>query len=159
MPLILLRTKIKAPKQICFDLARSIDLHKLTTAGTQEEAIDGVRSGLINLNEFVTWRARHLGFTQHLTSRITAMQIPDYFTDEMEKGIFKSLKHEHNFEEKEGTTLMSDKFNYQSPLGFLGKIADWLFLKKYLTQVLVKRNEVIKDFAESGKWKEVLSNS
>lgn len=51
MPVIILHTQINAPIERCFDLSRSIDLHKISTAHTKEEAINGVTSGLINLDE------------------------------------------------------------------------------------------------------------
>jgi hypothetical protein len=44
-------------------------------------------------------------------------------------------------------------FDYESPLGFLGTFADFLFLKNYMTRLLLNRNMVIKEVVESGKWK------
>jgi ligand-binding SRPBCC domain-containing protein len=156
MPLIIIETEIFTTKNIAFDLARSIDLHKVSTAKTNEEAISGTISGLINLGESVTWKAKHIGFTQNLTTKITEFKYPEYFVDEMTKGIFKSFKHEHIFKDQKGNTLMIDKFEYKSPFGFLGKIVDLIFLKKYMTKFLIERNEVIKEFAETEKWKQVL---
>ncbi len=157
MPTIKIQTIIKANKHIVFDLSRSIDLHKISTQQTNEEAIAGVTSGLIGMNQSVTWRAKHFGIYQNLTSKITAFEPPNYFVDEMEKGIFKRFKHEHIFKEDQGQTLMIDVFDYESPLGILGQIADKLFLKKYMQNLLQKRNETIKEFAESGRWQEVLT--
>lgn len=157
MPIIKLETEIDAPKKIVFDLSRSIDLHKISTKQTNERAIAGVTSGLISANQSVTWRAKHFGIYQTLTSRITEFKIPDYFVDEMEKGIFKRFKHQHIFRESEGKTLLIDVFDYESPLGILGKIADGLFLKKYMESLLKIRNGTIKEFAESDKWKKVLN--
>lgn len=74
----------------------------------------------------------------------------------MVQGAFKSFWHEHRFQEADGITTMTDTFNYTSPLGPLGKLADVLFLEQYMTQLLVKRNVVVKEFAENGRWKEVL---
>ena len=74
----------------------------------------------------------------------------------MVKGVFKSFKHEHFFEDSKNGTLMVDIFVYQSPLGFLGKLANKLFLKKHMTSFLIERNNVIKESAESEKWKEIL---
>lgn len=156
MPEIVLKTKIKAELEVVFDLSRSIDLHKISTQQTNEEAIAGVTSGLIGMNESVTWRARHFGIYQELTSKITRYDRPNHFTDEMVSGAFKSFKHEHLFEKHRDETLMTDIFNYTSPFGFLGVIADTLFLKKYMTNLLITRNETVKIFAESDKWKEVL---
>lgn len=157
MPRIEIKTKIKANKNIVFDLSRSIDLHKISTEQTNEKAIAGKTSGLIGINESVTWRAKYFGVYQNLTSKITEFDKPNYFVDEMQKGAFKEFKHEHHFVELNGETLMTDIFNYKSPLGFLGKFADKVFLKKYMTELLTERNRVVKEFAESGKWKELLT--
>ena len=94
MPKIVLKTEINAKKEIVFDLSRSINLHKISTEHTDEEAIAGVTSGLIGLNEWVTWRARHFGINQNLTTKITEFEYPNFFSDEMVKGAFKSFKHE-----------------------------------------------------------------
>jgi len=61
MPKIELKTYIKAPKKVVFDLSRSINLHQISTQQTNERAIGGVTAGLINIGEFVTWRAKHFG--------------------------------------------------------------------------------------------------
>lgn len=74
----------------------------------------------------------------------------------MVKGAFKDFKHEHHFTDCKEGTLMTDIFIYKSPYGILGRIADKLFLKNYMTKLLIKRNSVVKDFAESDKWKEVI---
>ena len=156
MPRIELQTKIKADRNTVFDLSRSIDLHKISTIQTNEKAIAGKISGLIGMNESVTWRAKHFGIYQNLTSKITDFDRPKYFADEMVKGAFKEFKHEHHFTELNGGTLMTDIFEYQSPFGFLGTIIDMLFLKKYMTDLLIERNRIVKEFSESDKWKEIL---
>jgi len=158
MPTIKLNTQIKADKKIVFDLSRSIDLHKISTKHTNEEAIGGITSGLISLNETVTWKAKHFGIYQVVTSKITAYNEPIFFSDEMVSGIFKSFKHEHHFKNSTIGTEMIDVFNYTSPLGKLGELIDFLFLKKYMTNLLEKRNQTIKEYAESEKWKEIIAN-
>lgn len=160
MPKIKLVTEIDAQKTICFDLSRSIELHLLSTKNTGERAIAGVTSGLIGLNETVTWRAKHFGLWQNLTSKITAFSYPDIFVDEMVNGAFKSFKHQHEFIEKDQyKTVMVDYFDYKSPLGILGKVADWLFLKQYMIVLLKERNAVIKQIAETDQWKTILPRS
>jgi len=156
MPTINLTTEINAPIEICFDLSRSIDLHKHSMEHTKEEAIAGRTSGLIEDGEFVTWQAKHFGVTQYLTSKISNFRRPYIFRDEQTKGIFDFFRHDHIFESKEGKTIMTDVFEYRAPFGFLGSIADSLFLEKYMTNLLLQRNKVIKEVAESEKWKEVL---
>ena len=148
MTTINLTTKIKAPKQIVFDASRNIDIHQQSASPTNEKAISGVTSGLIILNETVTWRGKHFGFYLTHKSRITAMNFYDYFVDEMEEGKFKSFKHEHFFEEENGVTIMKDHLQYETPFGILGRIFDALFLKKHLTQFLLERNKVLKEVSE-----------
>ena len=149
MPLIHLSTAIAAPIGMVFDLSRNIDLHQVSTAKTGERAVAGRTSGLIEKGETVTWRARHFGVWQYLTSKITEMDRPLFFIDEMVKGTFRSIRHEHRFTETAGGTLMEDHFYYKSPLGLLGRAADALFLKAYMKKLLAERNQVIKQFAES----------
>jgi ligand-binding SRPBCC domain-containing protein len=157
MPKIHLTTFIAAPAERVFDLSRSINLHQISTTATNEKAIDGITTGLIKKEETVTWRARHLFKTRLFTSKITAMLSPVSFTDEMIKGDFKSFQHEHHFKTAENGTLMIDLVNFETPYGFIGEIANRLFLKAYIEKVLVKRNAVIKDYAETQKWKTILS--
>jgi len=158
MPIIKLQTEIHAPIEIVFDLSRSIDLHKISTEYTNERAIAGKTSGLIELGESVTWRAKHFGVNQNLTAKITAYNRPNYFVDEMVSGAFARFKHEHHFEQGEGVTLMTDVFDYTSPLGILGRLVDKILLEKYMTEFLIQRNRIVKEFAESDRWKEILSN-
>lgn len=157
MPIITLHTLINAPINRCFDLSRSIDLHKISTEHTKEEAIAGVTSGLINRDESVTWRAIHFGISQTLSTKITEFERPTFFVDEMVKGAFKSFRHEHLFQSIENGTRMTDHFDYESPFGILGKLVDFIVLKRYMTKLLIKRNETIKEFAESEKWRLVLA--
>ena len=161
MPTILLVTEINAPVERCFDLSRSIDLHTLSTSRTGEKAVaggtpPGRTRGLINLGETVTWRARHFGIRQTLTSRITEYRRPTYFCDEMVNGAFRSIRHEHHFTEEGNTALMTDVFRFESPLGWLGRLFNYLVLTCYMKRFLLARNRMIKEFAESNQWKEIL---
>lgn len=125
-------------------------------SSSNEKAIAGTISGLINKGEQVTWQAKHLFKTRYFTSEITAMERPDFFIDEMIKGDFISFHHEHHFKCAENGTIMIDKINFKTPYGTLGKIANRLFLRAYVEKFLVKRNEVIREYAESQKWKAIL---
>ncbi|MES2589177.1 MAG: SRPBCC family protein [Bacteroidota bacterium] len=156
MPIIKLETEIKTDIRICFDLARSIDFHKLSTGKTKEQAIDGKTSGLIGLDEFVTWQATHFGLRQKLTSRITAFENPSHFRDEQEKGPFKLICHDHYFEQKADKVNMKDVFYFESPFGIFGRLFNQLILTKYLTKFIVERNTLLKEFTETDKWKTVL---
>ena len=148
MPKIELITKINAPVEKVFDLARSIDLHMESTKQTGEKVIAGKTTGLIGSGETVTWRAKHFGIWQTLTSKITKFDRPNLFVDEMIQGAFKSIHHEHHFSKIDDHTIMKDVFVFESPFGIFGRLFNWLILKKYMTELLIKRNQVIKKASE-----------
>ncbi|MES2807067.1 MAG: SRPBCC family protein [Bacteroidota bacterium] len=157
MACIILKTTINAPIERCFDLARSIDLHKESTAHTNEQAIAGKTSGLISGGEYVTWRAKHFGIYQHLTTGITSFNPYTSFTDEMTEGPFKYIRHLHLFENDGNATVMTDEFNFGAPFGFLGKFIDKYILIPHLEKLLIKRNQTIKLYAETDLWKNVIT--
>jgi len=149
MQTIRIETFIAAPPESCFDAARDLDLHRRSMAHTGERAVAGRTSGLIELGEEVTWRARHFFVTQHFTSKITAFDRPRHFQDAMQRGAFRSFVHDHTFEARNGGTLMTDVLVFSAPLGILGRIAETLVLRRYLTRLLEARAKIIKEAAES----------
>lgn len=148
MPVIYLETFVGAPVEICFDLARDVDVHMASTSITNERAVAGITSGMMQLGDEVTWEATHLFVRQRLTSRITAFERPLMFTDEMQSGAFKHLRHKHIFEARAGGTKMIDELDFASPFGLIGNIVDWLFLENYMRRFLVLHNDYIKNLAE-----------
>jgi ligand-binding SRPBCC domain-containing protein len=149
MPLIVIETWIDAPIERCFDLARSVDAHVASTARTGERVVGGKRAGLLERGDEVTWEAVHLGVRQRLTARITEMVRPQQFTDEMVRGAFRSFTHVHAFRSAGERTLMTDRFDYTSPLGWLGRLADRLFLERYMRRFLEERAAQLKAMAEA----------
>lgn len=136
-----IETWIAAPPERCFDAARDLDLHVTSMAHTNERAVAGRTSGLIEMGEEVTWRGRHFGVVQHFTSRITAFDRPRHFQDSMVRGAFRSFVHDHYFEPADGGTMMIDSLTFAAPLPVLGWLAERLFLASYLRRLLRRRAE------------------
>ncbi|MDO6758822.1 SRPBCC family protein [Tamlana sp. 2_MG-2023] len=149
MATILLESEINSDIKTCFDLSRNITILKESLKRTNETPIAGKTSGLIEKGEWISWEANHFGVAQHLTTKIVAFDRPNYFVNEMVLGVFKSYRHEHIFEEINGITLMTHRFIFESPYGILGKLVDWLFLKRYITKLLKSRIKTLKFIAES----------
>ena len=154
-------TLIDAPINRCFDLSRSVEVHLLGNvhSGKQAMSIGGVTSGLVGLSEDVTWRAKHFGFWQTLTSRTTAMDPPRFFQVTMIQGIFRLMQADHLFRSLNGITEMKDVFRIAAPLPVLGPLAEVLFLRRYMLALLRERNAVIKRVAESQEWRQYLESS
>jgi ligand-binding SRPBCC domain-containing protein len=149
-------TIIRASISRCFDLSRSIDLHRKSTERTDEVAVAGVTSGLIGLGEEVTWRARHFGVTQTMTVRITAFDAPHHFQDRMVRGAFRFFEHDHWFVERgDGVTEMRDVLRFAAPPRFLGAVVEPV-LRGYLRRFLRERNSVIREMGEGEGWVEYL---
>jgi ligand-binding SRPBCC domain-containing protein len=151
MTTIHLTTEINAPIEVVFNNSRDIDLHQESASQTHEKAIAGRTSGLIEKRETVTWRGKHFGVYLQHQSIISEMDFPTYFVDQQLKGSFKSFKHQHLFEEKNGVTIMQDILQYERPFGIFGKLFDILFLEKHLTKFLEYRNRVLKVSSENIK--------
>ncbi len=157
MALVIVDTIINAPINRVFDLARSIDAHTVTTSKTKEKAVAGTTTGLIGLNEEVTFEATHFCVSQQLRARVTEYDRPNIFADQMISGAFKSMKHIHRFEEKENGVVMTDELNFKAPLGMLGIIAEKLFLIRYMRNFVIERGNQLKEMAETDAWKQYLS--
>src|SRR5690606_4458865 len=146
-------TFIKAPSERVFDLSRSIDMHRESMQRYGEEAVSGVRFGLIEKDETVTWRAKHLFKNRLLRTKITEMKKKEMFVDEQIEGDFKVFKHEHFFKPCDNGTIMIDLIKFEAPYGALGRLANSLFLTKYMKRLIENRNEIVKEYAESDKWR------
>ncbi|ACT94932.1 SRPBCC family protein [Dyadobacter fermentans] len=149
MPTILLQTPIEASPEICYKLSLNVDLHKISASRTGEHIVAGVASGIMKLGDSVTWRAKHFGIWQTLTTKITFAEPYVQFVDEMTQGAFKSMKHEHFFEPTGTGTVMKDVFRFQSPFGLAGRFFNHLILENYMREFLIERNRQIKEIAES----------
>ncbi|WP_456272670.1 SRPBCC family protein [Bacillus sp. AK031] len=148
MPVIIHKEYIHAPIQVCFDLARNVDIHTQTVSHTKEKAVAGITSGLMEEGDKVTWEAVHFGIRQRLTATITRMEKYSLFVDEMVSGAFHSFIHTHQFEEEGEFTVMTDIFRYKSPLGIIGVFADKLFLERYMERFIIDRSAALKVMAE-----------
>ena len=139
MPRIVVVTILPTTIDIAFDLARSIDLHAQSQTNHRERAVAGRTSGLIELGQSVTWEASHFGVRQRLQSRVVSLEPPRAFRDSMVQGAFSRFDHDHLFEEVPDGTQMTDIFDYTAPLGPLGRLADAIYLERYMRRLLVDK--------------------
>ena len=157
MPTIHLTTFIAAPADVVFDLSRHLKIQKETLSKYKGEAIAGTRVGLVNKDEIITYRGRHFFKKRMLRVKITDMEKAQRYIDEQIMGDFKMMKHEHHFKACENGTLLIDLFHFETKFGVLGQWFNNLYLTKYLKRLLEERNNKIKEYAESGKWKKLLA--
>jgi ligand-binding SRPBCC domain-containing protein len=142
------RTIVPTDQATAFDLSLTIEVHLESFHESQEQAVAGITSGLMALDDEVTWRARHFGIIWTMTSRISALEKPEMFVDEQVRGPFKRFHHTHLFTPVDDrTTEMVDDIVLQAPLGILGWIAERIGLVWYLGRMIDTRNAAIAEMA------------
>jgi ligand-binding SRPBCC domain-containing protein len=137
-------TRSLLPADRLFDLSRDIGAHTESMSRSRETAVAGVRSGFIGLGEEVTWRAWHFGVPLRMTSRITAMNAPQSFTDEQVHGPFRFFRHEHEFTADGTGSIMIDRVSFAAPLGILGRIVERAILARYVRRLIERRNAYLR---------------
>src|SRR5258708_17861942 len=77
-------TRIEAPIERCFDLARSVDAHNESAAFSGERAVPpGRTSGLLDAGETLTFEGARLAVRHRITARITPMVLPHLFLGDL----------------------------------------------------------------------------
>jgi len=146
---IIIETKIRAPIELCFDLARDVNAHRESAAFSSERVVPpGRTEGLLELGDLVAFEGRHFGVRQRFVARITVLKRPHRFDDEMVKGSFKWLRHFHEFFFQDGVTTMRDTLVWEPPLGIIGRIADQLFLRDHMRWFVTTKQNGLKRMAE-----------
>ena len=84
-----------------------------------------------------------LGIKMTWVTEITHVEEGDFFVDEQRKGPYKMWHHEHQLIETENGVLMTDLITYEPPMGFLGAIANNLFIKSQLNEIFDYRRKVM----------------
>ncbi|MES1217286.1 MAG: SRPBCC family protein [Bacteroidota bacterium] len=83
-------------------------------------------------------------------TEITQVEEQKCFTDIQLKGPYKMWRHEHYFKSIDGGMEMTDMIHYKNPLGILGYLANWLFVKRKLKKIFEFRFKKVEELF--GKW-------
>jgi ligand-binding SRPBCC domain-containing protein len=87
----------------------------------------------------------------HWLTEITQVKEPEYFVDEQRLGPYALWHHEHHLKPVTGGVLMTDIVSYSPPLGFLGRIANQLFIRKKLEEIFIYRKAALDDYFSSNE--------
>lgn len=135
---------IPATKSSVWDyISTPVNLQKITPGYMNFEITSDVpekmHAGLI-----ISYRVSPLPFyrTSWLTE-ITHIHAEDYFVDEQRMGPYRLWHHQHHLKEIEGGTEMTDIVTYIPPFGFLGAIANTLFIKTQLQKIFDYRKTAL----------------
>ena len=149
MPFIRLSTLICAAPRVCFDLARDAQFHCQSARETRERIVAGRAVGLWELGDEITFEGVHFGVRQRFGARVSEMNAPHSFRDQMTSGAFAGLRHTHLFEPlPKSCTRMVDLVEWRSPLGIVGNLADRVAVEAHLRAFLRVRAWRLKARAE-----------
>lgn len=132
--------------EVLMQRSLDVDLHVSSMSDSGETAVgDGVTTGSIGLGEEVTWRARHFGIWWTMTAKVTELDPGRRFVDEQVRGPFERFRHEHVFEADGGGSVMTDRIDFDAPLGPVGDLAERLVLRRYMRHLIETRNAHLVD--------------
>jgi ligand-binding SRPBCC domain-containing protein len=156
MPTIHLTTFIAASSEVVFDLSRHISVYKESMTPYKQEAVAGTRFGLIEKGDTVTWRSHQLFKERIQRVKYVEMQRPDMIIEVQLQGDLSAMRHEHYFKSIDNGMLLIDLLSFEMPYGRIGRWFNALYFTGYMESLLQRRNETIKRFAETDRWKKIL---
>lgn len=148
MEKIHITTFIAAPVDRVYDLSRSMTVQKACVQTVGGEAVTGTTTGLIKLDETVTWRIKRLFKWRQMTTKITEMQPNEMFGGAMVLGDFNDFRYEHYFKVAHNGTIMIDLLWYESPAGWMGRMLDRYYFSRLFGSMLQRRAELVRQYAE-----------
>jgi ligand-binding SRPBCC domain-containing protein len=99
----------------------------------------------------IEYRIRWLGLSLRWQTTITAYDPPRYFVDEQSRGPYRLWRHRHLIEPAPGGARIADHVEYALPLGWLGRIAHRLVVRRQLERIFDFRARAIADYFASGE--------
>jgi ligand-binding SRPBCC domain-containing protein len=77
-------------------------------------------------------------------SEITHVNKPHHFVDEQLSGPYALWHHEHHFKEIEEGVEVTDEVTYAIPLGWIGRLANVIFVKRELNAIFDYRHSMLR---------------
>ncbi|HMX41742.1 MAG TPA: SRPBCC family protein, partial [Saprospiraceae bacterium] len=92
--------------------------------------------GKMYAGQIITYTIKPLlGIPLFWMTEITHVQPGQFFVDEQRVGPYSIWHHEHHFRAVADGVEMTDLVHYRVPLGCLGDLANWLFVRRQLEQI------------------------
>jgi ligand-binding SRPBCC domain-containing protein len=106
---------------------------------TNEPIADKMYTGMI-----ISYKvAPILGIKMNWVTEITHVQDHEFFIDEQRLGPYTMWHHQHHIQPIDGGVIMKDIVSYIPPMGFLGDIANSIFIKSQLDAIFAFRHKAV----------------
>jgi len=94
-----------------------------------------------------------MGIPIHWRTLITDYEPPNMFVDQQIKGPYTMWHHTHTFHKVKGGVEIKDRVVYSIPFGFLGRLLNYLWIKRDLNNIFLHRKKVIDKLFENNDYK------
>lgn len=124
--------------------SRSENLQYITPASLGLRVTSAPQEGPVYAGQIIEYTLRPvLGIPLYWMTEITHVEHRRFFADEQRFGPYSFWHHQHHFREVSGGVEMTDMVHYRVPLGWLGDLANSLFVARQLNTLFAYRSEVI----------------
>lgn len=122
------------------------NLQKITPEYMNFEITSGETSEKMYPGMIITYKVSPIrGVRMKWVTEITQVNEKHFFIDEQRVGPYKIWHHQHHLIPVEGGVNMIDIISYVPPFGFLGAIANSLFIKRQLNGIFNHRRKVLEE--------------
>jgi ligand-binding SRPBCC domain-containing protein len=97
----------------------------------------------------IDYTIKVIGMPVRWTTLITAYDPTNMFVDQQLKGPYSFWHHTHTFSQTPDGTLITDEVRYVLPLGILGRLAHFLFVRRQLIRIFDFRAGSIENYFNS----------
>ncbi len=140
---------IKASQETVFDFHTTVEnILKITPPGIK---VTVIRADTPQKGQEVILRVKQFGFfVSTMQMKFVEFERPHLLSDMQIRGPFKSLFQRRTFTRiNENETLLTDRFEYELPFGFLGKLVQRLFVGKIVETMFEFRQRTTKKLIET----------
>ena len=125
------------------------NLKKITPEEMSFEIISGAEKSIYP-GQIIQYNVSPIfGIKLRWVTEITHVIDNKYFVDEQRFGPYSLWHHKHFFKEIKGGILMEDVVDYKIPLGWLGQLAHFIFVKNRLKKIFkFRENKLEKLFGK-----------
>lgn len=124
--------------------SRSENLQYITPASLGLRVTSAPQEEPVYAGQIIEYTLRPvLGIPLYWMTEITHVEHQRFFADEQRFGPYSFWHHQHHFREVSGGVEMTDMVHYRVPLGWLGDLANSLFVARQLNTLFAYRSEVI----------------
>ena len=150
MPRLEFVSVIHAPRARVWDFYDTVDnLPRITPPSTKVRVVDPPARMEAGIRFTLIVRQPPVFVPLAWETIVTRREPPVVWVDEQGRGPFAYWHHEHHFDDLgDGTTRLRDEVTYRPPLGPLGTLADWLFIRRQLTALFAYRHQATREALE-----------